>query len=67
MLLECCIQYVTKFGKLSSCCRTGKGQFSFQSKRRKMSKNIPTTTQLHLFYMLARLCSKSFKLGFSST
>ena len=27
-----CIQYVSRFGKLSSGHRTGKGQFSFQSK-----------------------------------
>ena len=31
-LLKCCTQYVSKFGKLSSGHRTGKGQFSFQSK-----------------------------------
>ena len=31
-----------------------------------MPKNVQTTTQLHSFHMLARLCSKSFKLGFSS-
>ena len=31
-----------------------------------MSKNVQTTVQLHSFYMLARLFSKSFKLGFSS-
>ena len=29
MLLKCCIQYASKFGKLSSVHRTGKGQFSF--------------------------------------
>ena len=29
MLLKCCTQYVSKFGKLSSGHRTGKGQFSF--------------------------------------
>ena len=34
MLLKCCIQYVSKFGKLSSDHRTGKGQFSFQSLRK---------------------------------
>ena len=34
MLLMGCIQYVCKFGKLSSGHRTGKGQFSFQSLRR---------------------------------
>ena len=29
MLWKCCIQYASKFGKLSSGHRTGKGQFSF--------------------------------------
>ena len=33
MLLKCCTQYASKFGKLSSDHRTGKGQFSFQSQR----------------------------------
>ena len=31
------------------------------------AKNVQTTTQLYLFHMLARTCSKSFKPGFSST
>ena len=31
-----------------------------------MPKNVQITIQLHSFHMLARLCSKSFKLGFSS-
>ena len=31
-----------------------------------MPKNAQTTAQLYLFHMLARLCSKSFKVGFSS-
>ena len=30
-------------------------------------KNDQITIQLHSFHMLARLCSRSFKLGFSST
>ena len=30
------------------------------------AKEFQTTIQLHLFHMLTRLCSKSFKLGFSS-
>ena len=42
-----------------------KGQFSFQSQRRAMSKNVQTTIHLGSFHILARLCSKSFKLGFS--
>ena len=34
--VKCCTQYASKFGKLSSGHRTGKGQFSFQSQRRAM-------------------------------
>ena len=33
---KCCTQYASKFGKLSSGHRTGKGQFSFQSQRKAM-------------------------------
>ena len=43
-----------KFGKLSSGHRTGKGQFSLQSQRKAMSKNVQTTTQLHSSHMLAK-------------
>ena len=45
--VKCCTQYVSKFGKLSSGHRAGKGQLSFQSQRKAMSKNVQTTTQLH--------------------
>ena len=31
-----------------------------------MPNNVQTTTQLCSFHMLARSCSKSFKLGFNS-
>ena len=31
-----------------------------------MPKNVKTTAHLHSFHILARLCSKSFKLGISS-
>ena len=34
MLWKCCTQYASKFGKLSSGHRTGKGQFSFQSPKK---------------------------------
>ena len=47
MLWKCCTQYASKFGKLSSGHRTGKGQFSFQSQRRAMPKNVQTTAHLH--------------------
>ena len=36
MLLKFCTHYASKFGKLSSGHRTGKGQFSFQPQRRTM-------------------------------
>ena len=42
-LLNCSTQYASKFGKLNSGHRTGKGQFSFQFQRRAMPKNVQTT------------------------
>ena len=38
--VEVCTQYASRFGKFSSGHRTGKGQFSFQSQRRAMPKNV---------------------------
>ena len=67
MLLKCCTQCANKFGKLSSDHRTKKSQFSFQSQRKAMPKNVQTTAQLHSSHMLAKLCSKFSKPGFSST
>jgi len=49
MLWKCCTPYASKFGKLSSGRRTGKGQFSFQSQRKAVPKNAQTTSQLHSF------------------
>ena len=40
MLRKCCTQYASKFGKLSSGHRTGKGQFSFQSQRKAIPKML---------------------------
>ena len=42
MLLKCYTQYASKSGKFISGHRTGKGQFSFQSQRRAMPKNVQT-------------------------
>ena len=47
MLWKCCTWYTSKFVKLSSGHRTGKGQFSFQSQRKVMPKNAQTTSQLY--------------------
>ena len=44
----------SKSGKLSSGHRTGKGQFSFQSQRKAMPKNVQTTARLHSSHTLAK-------------
>ena len=67
MLWNCCTQYASKFWKLSSGHRTGKDQFSFQSQRKAMPKNVQTTVQLHSSHTLVKQCSKFSKPGFSNT
>ena len=49
-----CTQYASKFGKLSSGHRTGKGQFSLQTLRKAMPNNAQTTTQLHSCHTLVK-------------
>ena len=49
-----CTQYASKFGKLSSGHRTGKGQFSFQFQRKAMPKNVQIIPQLHSSHTLAK-------------
>ena len=46
--------YASKYGKLSSGHRTGKGQFSFQSQRKAMPKNAQTPAQLHSSHTLVK-------------
>ena len=43
-----------QFGNLSSAHRTGKGQFSSQSQRKAMPKNVQTTTQFHSSHTLVK-------------
>ena len=47
--------------------RTGKSQFSIQSQRKAMPKNVQTTAQSHSSHMLVKSCSKFSKPGFSNT
>ena len=58
MLSKCCTQYASKVGKLSSGHRTGKGQFSFQSQRKTMSKNAQTTAQVALMSHASKVMLK---------
>ena len=66
MLWKCCTLYASKFGKLRSGHRTGKGQFSFQSQRKSMPKNVQTTAQLHSSHGLVKWFSKFSKRGFNN-
>lgn len=45
--------------------KTPKKKFILKSRRKAMPNNVQTTAQLR-FHMLAKLCSKPCKLGFSS-
>ena len=67
MLLKCCTQYASKFGKLGSSHTTGKHLFSLQSERKVLPKNVQTTAQLHSSHKLAKSCSKFSKRSFNST
>ena len=61
MLWKCCTQHTSKFGKLTSGHKTGKGQFSFQSKERqcqrmfKLLHNFTHLTQVMLRILQAKL------------
>ena len=44
----------SKFGKLSSGHRAGKGQLSFQSQRKAIPKNAQSTAQLHSSHTLVK-------------
>ena len=57
MLWKCCTQYASKFGKLSSGHGTGKGQFSFQSRRKTMPKNVQPTCTIDLIAQTVKASS----------
>ena len=58
MLWKCYTQCARKFGKLSSGHRTGKGQFSFQSLRKAMPKNIQTPRTIALISHASKVMLK---------
>ena len=55
MLWKCCTQYARKFGKLSSGHRTGRGQFSFQSQRKAMPKNVQMALISHASKVMLKI------------
>ena len=60
----CCSQHANKLGKLSSGNRTAKCQFSFQSQRKTMPKNVQTTTQLHSSHITNKVMLKILQARF---
>ena len=69
MLLQCCTQYVSTFGKASSGHRTGKGQFAFQSQRRTTTNK--ECSNYHTIALISHASKVMLKipqwLGFNST
>ena len=52
MPLTCCTCHASKFGKLSSGLRTGKGQFSFQSQKKQCQKCSYYYTIAHISHTI---------------
>ena len=59
MLWKCCTQYASEFGKLSSGCRTGRGQFSFQSQRKANAKEC---TNYHTVALISHASNVMLKI-----
>ena len=56
MLLKCCTQYASKFGKLSSGHRTGEDQiFFFPIPNTGNTKNVQTTIQTHASKVMLKI------------
>ena len=60
-VVKCCTQYTTKFGKLSSGHRTGKGQFSFQSQRKGNAKESSNYHTIALISHASKVMLKIFQ------
>ena len=54
ILKDDAVKVLNSLGKLSSGHRTGKSQFSFNSQRKAMPKNVQTTTQLYSSHMVTK-------------
>ena len=58
MLWKYCTQYASKFGKVSSGHRTGKGQFLFQSQR----KNVKECSNYHKIALISHTSKVMLKI-----
>ena len=59
MILKGCTEYASKFGKLSSGHRTGKGQFSFQPQRKAKPKKC---SNYHTIALISHISKVMFKI-----
>ena len=66
MLGKCCIQYIRKFGKLSSGHRTGKGVF-IPIPKKGNAKEYSNYCTVALISHTIKVCSKLSNPGFSNT
>ena len=64
MLWKYCTQYASKFGKVSSGYRTGKGYFHSNAKERQCQRMLKLLHNWHSSHMLAMKCSKFSKPAF---
>ena len=62
MLFKCCTQYISKFGKLSSGHRTGKGQFSFQSNAKECSNYLTIALISHVSKVMLKILQARLQL-----
>ena len=58
MLWKCCTQYASKFGKLSSGHRTGKGQFSSQFQKKGNAKEFSNCCTIALISHTSKVMLK---------
>ena len=63
MLLKCCTQYASKFGKLSSGHRTGKGHILFQSQREETPKKYSNYRMIALISHARKVMLKILQAG----
>ena len=62
MILKGCTEYASKFGKLSSGHRTGKGQFSFQPQRKAKPKKCSNYHTIALISQASKVMLKILKV-----
>ena len=67
MLWKCCTQYASKFGKLSSGHRTGKGHFLFPIPKKGNAKECSNYHTIVLISHASKVMLKILQAGFSNT